>query len=259
MSLSTLIRAAFFALFITVLAGCSYFRDPGTPVAKVKDRVLTVEELRASGETQRDSMIHAIEGWVNNEVLYQEAMTAGVQNDPEVVWLLRDAERKIVVDAYMRHFDKSIADPEEGALEAFYEKHKEQFVRTEPEVRLRPYVFSTLAAAKDSLKVIQAQPDQGSDSLRFVPLSRLSPCVTGIVATLQPNAFSLPQLCNGQALVVKLYGRKAAGESLNFEDARAQITTAARAELRAHKLDSLLLEAKSRQAVFTWPEHLPPH
>jgi len=254
-----LVLALAFAFCAFVLAGCGYFRDPGTPVAKVKDHVLTLEELRAGGEVQRDSLIHAVEAWVNHEVLYQEAMGSGIQNDPEVAWLLRDAERKIIVDAFMRRFDKSIADPEEGELEAYYEKHKDQFVRIEPEFRFRKFLFSNLQIAKDSLKIIQAWPDTGLDSLHFLPLSHVGKCIAGVSATLQANAYSIPQLCNGQALVIKLYGRKAAGELLSFEDARSQVTLAARIERKNHKLDSLLLEAKSRQAVFTWPENLPPH
>ena len=52
---------------------------------------------------------------------------------------------------------------------------------------------------------------------------------------------------------------EAAGEFLTLDEARVQVVAAARAERKAHKLDSLLLEAKSRQAVFTWPENLQPH
>ena len=258
-------------LLSLALAGCGFLRDPGSPLAKVKNRTLTLEELRSQGDSMnRQVAMRGVEEWVNQEVLYQEALSMNLQKDREVAWLLHDAERKILVDAWKRRFDQAIPDPEEGELEIFYDKRKDQYLREEAEYSLSMVAFPNLKAAQEASKALpttdwktichradSTAADSVIDRQTWVKAGKLDPCLSGIVATLKPGSVSLPQICNAQVLLVKLNGRKAVGEALTFDEARPRVLSDARAAKRAQRLDSLLGEAKSRQAVFTWPENLP--
>jgi len=240
-----------------LLVSCGWLRDPGTPVAKVKDHTLTLEELKSNGETRRDSMIKRVQTWVNDEVLYQEALSAGIQNEQDVAWLLHDAEKKIILDAYQRRFRKKLADPEEGELEAYFDAHRPDFVRNESQLLYRTWFYESLQAAKDAYHASPENANASVDSIVWVPSSQTGVCVGAILATLQPQGVSIPQVCDGKFLILKLYARKSIGEPLSFREARSGVLVTVREERKAQALDSLLQEAKSRQAVFTWPENLP--
>lgn len=245
----------FWIATIFVIAGCGFLKEPGTPLAKVKDQTLTLEELSSRGAETRDSVMGRVREWVDQQVLVQEALAMGVQNDPEVQWLLRDAERKIILDAFNRSFENKIADPEEGELEIYFEKHRDRFVREEPAFLFHVKNFPNVLEAKAFVKAADSLAFQ--DSLQWRNAQVLSTCHRGILATLRPGAISIPQLCGDSVVVLKLTGMKPVGDSLSYHDSRNQILSAVRREHRQRKLDSLLMEAKSRHAVFTWPENLP--
>lgn len=246
-----------FFLIVTILgfAGCGFLKEPGTPLAKVKDQTLTLEELNSRGAGSRDSVMGRVREWVDQQVLVQEALAMGVQNEPEVQWLLRDAERKILLDAFNRSFENKISDPEEGELEIYFEKHRDRFVREEPAFLFHVKNFPSILEAKAFAKAADSLAFQ--DSLQWKNAQDLSSCIRGILATLRPNAVSIPQLCGDSVVVIKLAGIKPVGDSLSYQDSRNQILSAVRRAHRQRKLDSLLMDAKSRHAVFTWPENLP--
>lgn len=243
-----------FALFM----GCGFLKEPGTPLAKVKDRTLTLEELSARGEQGRDSVMARVTEWVNQQVLVQEAMAMGLQNEPDVVWLLRDAERKILLDAFNRRFEKTLAEPEEGELELYFEKHRDEFMREEPTFRFISHRYPSLAEARIAVKFLADSGLVSPDSLPWISSASIGTCFRGILATLKPGGWSIPQICGDSAVVLRLVGLKPVGEPLEYAEARSAAIHSVRREHRQRKLDSLLQEAKSRQAVFTWPENLPP-
>jgi len=254
-----MIRKAVICLYLLplVFLSCNLFGNKGTVLAKVKDRVLTLEDLHIQGITSRDSLMKRVVEWVDQEVLYQEALTQGLQKDPEVAWLLHDAERKILLDAYSQRFEKTFADPEDGELEAYFDRHHEQFLRQEPLVLCRLFQFVSLVEAKDAVKAKLPVSDS-SDTLQWKSLSALGSCVAGLVATLHPGQASIPQQCDTKFVVAQLVESKPVGSEQSFEEAREHVRIRVIEERRKQKLDSLLNEAKSRQAVFLWPEHLPP-
>lgn len=239
-----------------VVSSCGFLKEPGTPLAKVKDQTLTLEEVQSQGTVARDSAMERVEEWVSQQVLLQEALSQGVQNEPEVKWLLRDAERKIILDAFLRKFEKSLTEPEEGELELYFEKHKESFVRGEPAYQFQTRKFADMAGAKNALHV--ADSLFASDSGSWANSNEMGSCFRGILATLRPNSVSIPQLCGDSIVVLKLIRMKSVGEALTYQDARDNLLKLVREEHRRQKMDSLLVDAKTRQAVFTWPENLPP-
>ncbi len=253
-----------------LLVSCGYLKDPGTPLAKVKNQTLTMEDIRARGETRRDSVMAMVEAWVNEEVLVQEALTMGLNKQPDVAALLKSANRKILLDAYMRNFSQGVADPEEGELEAYFEAHRKEFVRETKDVRFSMVVFPELKQASDvykarstlawgdlRMRMDSTLKDSSIGALPWVPVKDLNPCVDGIIATLSLDAVSLPQLCDGKPILIKLHDKKDVGDPLTYTEARETVLTQSRALRKSQKLDSLLQEAKSRLPVFTWPENLP--
>ncbi|HSQ40674.1 MAG TPA: peptidylprolyl isomerase [Fibrobacteraceae bacterium] len=252
------------------LFSCDRFQEPGTPLAKVRNQTLTLEELQATGITQRDSVEQAIADWVNNEILYQEAKSQGLLQDSGVQALLRDAQRKILLDAYQRRVLQNLNEPEEGELEAYYEMHRNAFPRKETELRFSRIVFPNWDAAYEAYRNRTSKSwgdlrqrfdpgikDTNEASLPWQVVSSIPSCIGNLLSSLTVGAISSPQQCDGRPIMVKLHEKRDAGETMNFEEARASVLEIVSAQKRSGKLDSLLQEAKSRQPVFTWPENLP--
>lgn len=270
--LSQMLRTSLltFLLFMMgLLVSCGLIKDEGTPVAKVKEEVLTLEQLRSRGIVEKMPMMESIEEWVNEEVLIQEALASGLDKDPEVSELLKRARRKILLDAYLLRFSASVKEPEEGELEAFFESHRKEYLRETQDVRISKVVFPVMKQASDvyksrdkiawgdlRMRMDSTLTDSSENSLPWKPIESLSQCEQGIVATLARGSLSLPQMCDGSPVILKLHGKKNIGDPLEYRDARPKVLQTLRKLKKDAKLDSLLREVKSRMPVFTWPEHL---
>jgi hypothetical protein len=71
---------------------------------------------RAPDATDRATLTH---GWLENEILYREALKTGHTNDPRV--------RSLLAAIYREELEPVVADPSDADLEAFRKEHPEPF------------------------------------------------------------------------------------------------------------------------------------
>jgi peptidyl-prolyl cis-trans isomerase C len=107
------------------------WKDKSAAIAEVEDSRLSVNELKEA-RLERDSIskeewTSRIEFWVNSEVMYKEAIKRGLQKDPVVKKLLKDAERKILIDRLRLTIDYSADMEYEKETLDYYETNKDQF------------------------------------------------------------------------------------------------------------------------------------
>jgi len=84
---------------------------PAQVLATVDDAQLTWEDVVSMiggvqnvpylGITSESTAAEVLQSWVREEVLVRAAMSAGLESDPEVQQLLEQAERQILLEAYM--------------------------------------------------------------------------------------------------------------------------------------------------------------
>lgn len=246
----------FMGLGLLLLSSCGLLKDSGTPLAKVKERTLTREELQKKGITAKDSLIPYVTRWVNEEVLVLEARSAGLHKEKDVAWLIRDAERKILLDAYMQRFQKSIQDPEEGELEIYFEQNKSQYVLTNTSWCFQARDFRSAQHAKDSTAWFLDSLREGSVQIPWTSELYLDSCSRLALPLIKLGEVGEPSQCGQVFRVHYLLNKRLPGSSLSFAEARNLVLRDVRALKRARALDSLLLEAKTRYPVHTWPEHL---
>jgi peptidyl-prolyl cis-trans isomerase C len=110
----------------------------GTPVAHFGDDSITVEELqerflemspyaRARYQTAEQRKEY-VEGMARSEVLAQEAIRRGLQNDPDVV----EAAKRVMVQKLIQKDAEAKNTPAtDTELTEFYEKHKTDYVKPE--------------------------------------------------------------------------------------------------------------------------------
>jgi len=100
-------------------------------VAEVGNSRLYLHELKETKNTKdtvsREEWANRIESWVNFEVMYREALKRGLQKDPVTQKLIKDAEKKILVDRLKISMYDAVDTESDKETQEFYEKNKEMF------------------------------------------------------------------------------------------------------------------------------------
>lgn len=128
------------ALVVALWLGCGRPRDGGPAVARVGDAVLTRADLESQipdGEVAAAGQRRqAVEDWVRQELLYQEAHAQHLDDDPRVRKILEQAGRDLVVAAFLdQTFEDRQLEVSPAEVERHYNTHASEFRRTDAEIR----------------------------------------------------------------------------------------------------------------------------
>lgn len=126
-----------------VAAACQRKAPEARAVARVAEARLTEADIEARipthliGRVTVQDKRRIAEGWVEEELLYQEALRRKLDEDPAVEERVSRAVRDMLVAELLeREFQKDAAVTDEE-IRAYYESHQEDFVRDRPEIRAR--------------------------------------------------------------------------------------------------------------------------
>ncbi|MCL1956495.1 MAG: hypothetical protein FWF63_04160 [Fibromonadales bacterium] len=116
-----------------------------------------LKETKRAGDTvSREEWVNRIESWVNFEVMYREALKRGLQKDPATQKLIKDAEKKILVDRLKVTMYNSVDAESDKEMQEFYENNKEMFridsVSFLPFPKALPKIQSMMLAEKQVKK-----------------------------------------------------------------------------------------------------------
>lgn len=125
-------------IFLTasVLTACSVFRDEGEPVAKVGEKVLTVEELSKNTPDyldDTDSSLWAddyIKTWVQRELLLQKAEENLTVDLKDVSKELEEYRNSLIVFRYKTELIKEKMDTilKDSDIQKYFNEHRESFI-----------------------------------------------------------------------------------------------------------------------------------
>jgi hypothetical protein len=123
--------AFLFSCNIEFLKSWDFWKESSFVVAEVGNTRLHLSELRETnsrGDTiSREEWVSRIESWINFEVMYKEALKRGLQKDPTTQKLIKDAEKKIMVDRLKITMYDVIETESDKEFHEFYENNKEMF------------------------------------------------------------------------------------------------------------------------------------
>lgn len=129
------------------LLGCQT-QPEGTVVATVGKRRLMLQEVESripvqlAGKVGVQGKRRLVEGWVEEELFYQEALQRKLDKDPAVAARISDAVRDMLVAEFLEQEFKRDSDVLEGEILDYYEAHRDDFVRELPEIRARHILVS---------------------------------------------------------------------------------------------------------------------
>lgn len=146
----------------------------GEALVKIGDRVITKEEFQAEIDRippfqRRELETPAgkqkfLDRMVDMELLYLAAVDEGLDEDPALQDEFERARRQILMRHYYRDRIQEAAQPDDAAIDAYYDEHKDEF-----SVKARARARWILADSERAARDLRARLDQGAD---FAELAR---------------------------------------------------------------------------------------
>ncbi|MGE3062821.1 MAG: peptidylprolyl isomerase [bacterium] len=145
------------AYLVTNNSSKTSFVTTGKPLAKVNGEAITdelVNLVMQGGQLTEENKKVVIDELVDNFIVYQEAVKAGTDKDPEIVNQLEMQKRLLVANKFMEKKIAELAPIKEEDITAYYENNKEKLMK---KVKLGIIVLAPNAAYADSIyKVIKS-------------------------------------------------------------------------------------------------------
>ena len=263
---------------ILFLAACAGPEERLPVVARVGDATLEQAELldqlpvELEGSEAFDERRIFVDKWVQEELLYQEAIERGLDDNARLAVLLEQSRRDILVAALLdSEFDDEPADVTEAEIQAFYDTHQDDFVRDQAEMRAEHIV---LRSRRDA-NALRRELVQGADFAAAAgehsvdeKTSRVGGYLGYLSADDNPELWEISQgLTIGKISkpiasdggffhIVRVLERVEAGSVKALEQMRPRILDAlVRADYRG-RLDSLIERLKEEKIVMIDDERL---
>lgn len=139
------------AVAVLLAAGaCEHPEGQGAIAARVGDAVLTMEELDSQLDEGLPSAVAAVErrqlveAWIDEELFYQEALTRNLERSPRVRTALEASRRNLLIAHLLdAEFDGAEIEVSEAAIQDHYDSHRDDFLLTRPQVRVRHILVGT--------------------------------------------------------------------------------------------------------------------
>ncbi|MFH1502247.1 MAG: peptidylprolyl isomerase [Candidatus Eisenbacteria bacterium] len=153
-----LLVAALLAVLVAGVASCGRGGDPDT-LARVGGATLSADEFYASIPEQLLAVMsledqeEALRAWVKTELFYQEGVRRGVDKDAAMERRLREIERELVAEEYIKRFMEEVPDVPEDEAREYFEDHQDEYSL---QVRLAHILVRNRPEAERALEQIRS-------------------------------------------------------------------------------------------------------
>ncbi len=108
-------------------------REDGEAVARVGGSVLSADEFYASIPEQLLAVMsledqeEALKTWGKTELLYQGGLRRGLDEDPQIRRRLREIERELIAEEYIKGFMADVPDVTEEEARRYFDAHRSDY------------------------------------------------------------------------------------------------------------------------------------
>lgn len=252
------------------LAGCDKGGEKGTVLAQVGNATLTLEELRESFPAEYEQLIRReqyldfIKRWIDDEVLYQQAVKGRLDDDPQVKRKLDKLMRKLLIEEFLARENPAEAfEPDEMAMNQYYEMHKEDFRRKVPEIKYTHIRVATAKQAADLRWKVQTDNNflaqaathsldpvpEAITSIPFKKETELPPCLAQETAEARIGANTAAITCPDGVYLVRIFDRQEAGSLIPFPEAKEEISATLLMQRKDKLLEGRIAQYKEGLAI----------
>lgn len=273
-------RLPYMVAIAGLVTGCA--KEPTVSsgvVARVGDAVLYQDDLAAweasmrEGPVSEEARAAFVRRWVEDELLYQEALSRDLLSDPWVTDRVAELTRRMAVARLLELEAQGVRQPSQDALQAYFQAHSPEF--TWPHLHLVAEYWSSpnqLALSQLRSNLISGRPpgiwagssgELESGTLTLDGPGSAAPEVWRVLEGMGAGEVSQPIRLSDRYWVFKLKERRKPGSMQTLEDVRDDIAARLiyeemekrRAELIARLADEY---RRSGRLVWTTAAEIPP-
>jgi len=273
-AISLILPAVAALLLVALLAGCGTQQDrlPGSvgPIlAQVNSDKLTkadLDSLAPEGyEFDETNLRQVLDKWVSNSLMYQEALSRGLNKQPSVIRHLKRLERDYLVNELLEEITAGARAATPDVM-AYYNRHKDEFTY---EVKIQRIIVpdsmmavQTLADAKSGADFTRLAKERSRDMLleggqesryfaRDVGDPRMGgePNLAEVIFALAPGQLSDVVRTQEGYQIVKLIDRKKVKSEPSLADVKDQIEAVLSYRRSQAVVDSVLSGLRARAKI----------
>lgn len=237
--------------------------DPNDPVivsvGKTKLKLSEVKRMVPEWDIWGDQeRLLFLERWIDEEVVYQEAVENNVLADSTLAKMIEMTTRKVVVDYYLQGFLDTMVVGDAEKVD-FYQKNRDLYVNGKHRVSGAILVFPDWKSAsifyKDNkTKRFDSVPTNNSLIKRVVPFESVDespdPCVLPSIREIGDGRITAMKVCDGSAKIALVTSHLDSADLKPFEDVADDVTSRAWLEHQKVVIDRLKSQWKSLRLVF---------
>jgi len=253
-----------------ILIGCEKEED-GQIVAAVGEEVLTLEELvdqiplHIRSDVSPVVIREFVLRWINDEVLYREAMIKKLDEDPEIQKEFEMLKRDLLISRLIENTLSTKIEVTDEEIQAFYDANKEAFVLSEDIVRAYHILVQTNDEAREIRKRLRADEPFEEVAREFSPDSlsydgydlgyftkeEVIPEIANVVFKVSDNTIPFPIKSDFGYHVVKVVDSQKSGEIKKFEIVKDEIKHKLLTKKKEDRYQRFLLQMKSKVNIQT--------
>lgn len=256
------------------LMGCQKRESAQTPLARIDDQTLTLEKVRAEFGSSRNvssAQLHEyVSRWINNEILYREAMRRGLDKRETIAARLEEVRRQLVINALLEEeiYGEKTLESTSQEISEYYNAHQKEFVLPQNVALLSFVLFRERDAANTfrttiaqgaswdaTLRQALADPRQSTfvllhvDSAYYTESTLLPVELWRIAAAAIPKEPSFPVKMNDGYYVVIVWKYAQHGQIADLNYAEKEIRGRLTMERRQRLMDSLMENLRAKHSV----------
>jgi len=259
-------RASLILVCVALAAASCGGREDRVELARVNSAVLTVDDFYASVPDELravmslDDQEEALQKWVKTELFYQAGVRRGVDQQDDLVRRLREIERELVAEEYIRREIADVGEVTEAEARSYFEEHQQDYSL---QVRLAHILVRSLPEAERALEEIrEGAPFETVAATASIDQTAAMGGDLGymrrgeMVHELEEPAFVLKVGETSDVIpssygyhIIKVLDRHPGAGRPSFESKRAAVMNFLTSKRRRAAFDSLLEELEARATV----------
>jgi hypothetical protein len=258
-----------------LITGCGTKDSSQRPVARIDDRTLTFEDVRSRLDSSRGissaQVAEYARRWINDEILYREALRRGIESRQSVRSQLEQVQRQLVINALLEeevYTDATMqSKPEE--VTRYYAAHNKEFALP-ADVALVSYVLFRDRDAANAFRtnVLKGTPWSAAirqasmiiarmDSIYFTQSTLLPVELWRVASASTKPEPSFPIHTNDGSYVLTVWKITRQGQTADLAYVEPDIRSRLTIDRRRHALDALIENLRSKHAVeFLWGDEV---
>lgn len=242
-------------------------KKPDSPViARIGNSVLTLDDLYESipreyrNKITREQNIRYVKQWIDNELLYQEALRRKIHKEEKIRSRLQKMKRDLLCAEMISRYSVGREDSRitKTMVAKYYEAHKDSFVREEDVFKFSEIVVEDLKTAWQVRNKVTADnfldlaarysdlPVLDPRSVPYVPLGEIPPALAGTVPRIRAGGTTSPIKTESGYSIVRVWDKQPAGSVCALSEVRDDIVNRLSAEMQKREIERMLSDLRTK-------------